>query len=171
MSDAHTAIVAVVEDRHVAIGTGVTIDEMDSLLPNVLPGARGGAEVHDDVVLAPALRQYSRTFERKAGDLLLFAVFPDAEVLFREVLGELTFLIHGDCVDEDEAGFGTDHGIGGGLLRMESGNDSWHEERSGSGGEKGHQCSARHRIQGISTILLWADMVWPSESRTTIRTT
>ena len=87
LGNADAVVEAIVDDRHVAIGAGEAIDEAERLLPDdrlVRLRRGGGIEEHDDVVPGGTLGRYAGTFEREARELLLLAVFPDAEVLLRE---------------------------------------------------------------------------------------
>ena len=54
-------------------------------------------------------------FEREAGDLLFFAIFPDAEIFLGEIKDWFVFFVDGYGVYQDRAGFCADDGFGGAL--------------------------------------------------------
>ena len=113
-------------DRNQPIGGGIGVDKFsgsDSRL-GLIGGVHGGVVKKQNHVARPGVAGRRRALlERKTGDGLLFAIFPNFEVLLGEIANVVSFFIGDHGVDKNFTRFYTKHvGVGlrfgGGLLRV-----------------------------------------------------
>ena len=137
-----------IQDGHVAFRVGVGAGEIGYIAADGLRQG-GGVVKEEEQVFA------FRFAPREACNGLLFAVLPNAEVGGGETGGGGGLFVADGNVDQDEAGFGADDGLGEGCLARKKGKKADQEVRP---------------THGTSTAPLRAVSSWPSESRTTTRT-